>query len=141
MYLFPDCRPMVIANETQFKLLEHCVTIDGSLSFTSFTYNNVSFPDLLIIKDSLIIHEIDNLLSVRQLLPNLIHIQGTDQKLEFALSVTNNKDLEKLDFKSLMRIDSGVVEIKDNPRLCLSDFISWSKIQEIMSPIRTNIEV
>ena len=131
--LFPDCGAMVITKETQFKQLELCVTIAGSLTFESFTYSNFSFPFLLFIKDSLTIHNINNLLSVRQLLPNLIHIEGSDWKLEFALSVTDNKDLEKLDFKRLMRISSGYVEIKDNPRLCLTDFISWVKIQDSIS--------
>ena len=132
---------MVITDETQSKQLENCVTINGSLTFQSFTYSNVSFPNLLFIEGSLKIQEIDNLASFRQLLPNLVHIHAVVQKLEFALSITNNKDLEKLEFNRLMRIDSGVVQVYKNPRLCLNDITSWLQIQENTSPIKKRIEV
>ena len=134
---FTACGPLTITNEAQFNQLEPCATINGSLTFTSFTYSKVSFPDLLYIKGSLEINNIDNLLSFKQLLPNLIHIQGTD----IALSITDNKDLEKLEFKRLLKIDDGVVVIKDNPRLCLNDSMSWLQMQENISPIKSRIQV
>ena len=127
----------MITNEVQFNQLEPCIMIDGSLTFTSFTYSKVSFPNLLYIKGYLKIDKIDKLLSVKQLLPNLVHIQGSD----IALSITDNKDLEKLEFKKLMKIDDGVVVIKDNPRLCLNDSMSWLQIQERISIIKMNIQV
>ena len=120
---------MVITKESQFKQLEPCVKIEGSLEFTSFTYSNFSFPNLLYIKDYLIIHKIDNLTSVKQLLPNLAHIQGDVSTEESALIITENKDLEKLDFNKLMRVSFGYIEVQDNPRLCLNDYINWSIIQ------------
>ena len=111
--------------------------IDGSLWFKGFTYSKVSFPNLLVIKGSLMIHKIDNLTSVRQLLPNLAHIQGN----ESTLSIVANRDLEKLDFQRLLKIDSGLVETYNNPHLCLSDMMIWSKIQKNISPIIKNVEV
>ena len=128
---------MSITSVTQFKQLEHCKMIDGSLEFFSFTYNKVRFPNLLYINDLLRFYNISNLTSVRQLLPNLIHILGSDE----ALSISKNKDLEKLDFKKLMKIDHGSVSITDNPRLCLNDIISWSDIQDKISKVDKHIQV
>ena len=130
---------MVITNDLQFEKLENCVTIRGSLTFTTFTYNNTSFPYLLYIEGFLKIHNIDKLLSVKQLLPNLAHIDGINFWTEFgvssenshmALVITDNKHLENLGFGKFMRIFSGSVEIRGNPRFCLSDMIGWSKLQE-----------
>ena len=121
---------MVITDESQFKHLENCVTIEGSLTFMSFTYSNFSCPNLLVIKQGLIIHRVDNLLSIIQLLPNLAYIYG----IPVALNITENKDFEKLDFKKLMIYSGGHVVVKGNPRLCLSDFRIWLKIQNIQPP-------
>ena len=131
---------MEITNVTQFKQLERCIRIEGSLTFTSFTYNNFSFPNLLFIGDYLKIHKIDNLFSVKQLLPNLAHIRTPDYLIVDDLIITENRDLEKLEFKKLMKISQGYVKIKGNPRLCFSDIISWIKIQEDR-PVANTIEV
>ena len=119
---------MDISNETDFKRLENCVTIEGSLAFLWFTYNNISFPNLLYIKGGLSIHNIDSLTSVRQLLPNLVHIQGKTWRI--SLEIFQNKDLEELGFKKLMKIDSGYVRIVGNPRFCFSDMINWPPYQD-----------
>ena len=131
---------MKITNVTQFKQLKRCVRIEGSLTFTSFTYNNISFPNLLYIGDYLKIHKIDNLFSVKQLLPNLAHIRTPDYLIVDDLIITKNRDLEKLEFKKLLKIFNGFVKIKDNPRLCLSDIISWMKIQEDR-PVANTIKI
>ena len=127
-HLFLECGSMYVMGEWQFQQLETCVTIEGSLTFSRFTYNYISFPNLLYIRDGLKISYIDNLTSVRQLLPNLVHIQG--KTLETSLEIFQNKDLEELGFKKLMKIDFGYVTILSNPRLCLSDMISWSPFQD-----------
>lgn len=121
---------MSISEDDQFKQFENCITIEGSLIISSITYGNLSFPNLLVIKGYLVIHKVDNLTSVKQLLPNLVHIQGASPRApDKALIIRDNKDLVKLDFKKLLRISSGRVEITENPRLCFSDTIAWSKTQ------------
>ena len=127
---------MVITDEIQFERLEICETIEGPLTFTSFTYNNVSFPNLLYIEGFLKIHKIDKLLSVKQLLPNLVYIDRINlwkmpnENSQIALIITDNKDLEKLGFGEHIKISHRSVEIQRNPRLCLSDMIGWSIFQE-----------
>ena len=134
---------MDISNETDFKRLENCVTIEGSLAFLWFTYNNISFPNLLNIKGGLTIQNIDNLTSARQLLPNLVHIEG--HPLSMSLTIKDCKDLEKLDFKKVMKIDSGILWIVRNPLLCLNDMINWPPFQdtynyiEVCNPEDVNI--
>ena len=131
---------ITITEENQFKQLKNCVTIKGSLTFENFNYTNLSFPNLLDIKGYLIIGNVANLTSVKQLLPNLVHIHGESPHNE-SLVIRNNTDLEKLDFKKLMKISRGDVEISGNPRLCLSDTISWSKTQKLMRPLEKYIQV
>ena len=131
---------MKISKEKQYEHLKNCVTIEGSLMFRSFTYSNISFPNLLNIKGVLSILFIDNLTSIRQLLPNLVHIHG-ESPYNVSLIIMGNKDLEKLDFKKLLKISSGGVEITNNSRLCFSDIMSWSKTQALMSPLNKNIQV
>ena len=96
------------------------------------------------------IHNIDNLTSVRQLLPNLARIDrfwGHRDIIDGfvthvnVLVITDNKDLENLNFKKLFKMYAANVKITGNPRLCTNNIGNWFDFYHIYPPLEPKIEV
>lgn len=121
---------------SRLEKLNGCQIIDGSLTIAwmkddrqnQVKSNNLSFPELREIRGFLKIHQFDNLLSLKELLPNLAVIRGQNLHQKFALKITENKDLEEIGLTNLKHIEKGNINIEQNPKLCFVETINWQAI-------------
>jgi insulin receptor len=118
-------------HSSELKKLAYCRIIDGSLviaDIEDYKINKLSFPLLTEITGTLKVHNVDFLLSIGSLFPNLAVIRGNSPNKGAALEISDNKMLSEIGLKSLRFIGKGNVRVVDNPNLCFAETIDWSVI-------------
>lgn len=130
------CGDISIRNSiSQFSKLTNCTVIEGSLIIallhlpTKENFNKISFPDLVEVTDYIVFYQIDNLLSIGKLFPNLTVIRG--QRLfydVFALYVSDVNHLQDIGLTNLALVEKGLVTFENNPNLCYTTTVDWKQI-------------
>lgn len=114
--------------------LKGCQTIEGSLTLAWMKDDQENkigdfyFPKLREIRGFLQVHQVEGLISLKKLFPNLVLIRGQHLYEKFALKITENKDLEEIGLISLKHIEKGNINIDLNPKLCFAKTVDWQTI-------------
>ena len=118
----------------QFQKLANCTVIEGELQILLIDYakpedyDSLHFPDLVEIKDFLLLYRVQGLRSLRNIFPNLAVIRGEKLFSNYALIAFEMQSLEELGLVSLTSIPKGAVRLEANPNLCYIETIDWTKI-------------
>ena len=118
----------------QFQKLVNCTVIEGELQILLIDYakpedyENLHFPDLVEIKDYLLLYRVHGLRSLRNIFPNLAVIRGEKLFSNYALIAFEMQSMEELGLVSLASIPKGAVRLEKNPNLCYIETIDWTKI-------------
>uniref|UniRef100_T1PIF3 receptor protein-tyrosine kinase n=1 Tax=Musca domestica TaxID=7370 RepID=T1PIF3_MUSDO len=130
-----ECPSMDIRNQCEnFAHLENCTVITGYLIIVllpankSCDYSKYRFPKLREITHFLIMYEVKNLTSIRDMFPNLTVIRGLKLLLNYALGISAMDSLQTLEFPNLVAIQRGHVYIGDNPKLCYLNRINFDRL-------------
>ena len=121
-------------NVDQFYRLANCTVIEGELRILLIDhaspedYETLWFPDLVEIKDYLLLYRVQGLRSLRNIFPNLAVIRGERLFSDYALIAFEMQSLEELGLVSLTSIPNGAVRLEKNPNLCYIETIDWTKI-------------
>ncbi|XP_053558856.1 insulin receptor [Bombina bombina] len=131
------CNSMDIRNNiTQFSMLKDCTVIEGHLQILLMfktkpeDFQGMSFPNLTLITDYLLLFRVYGLESLKDLFPNLIVIRGTRLFFNYALVIFEMVHLREIGLYNLMNIKRGSVRIEKNNELCYLNTIDWSLILE-----------
>ena len=134
-FLISACGDIDIRNRVeQFSKLVNCTVIEGELQILLIDhadpeeYDNLHFPDLVEIKDYLLLYRVQGLRSLRSIFPNLAVIKGEKLFSDYALIAFEMQSLEELGLVSLTSIPKGAVRLEKNPNLCYIETIDWKKI-------------
>ncbi|XP_073823954.1 insulin receptor [Musca autumnalis] len=130
-----ECPSMDIRNYCEnFDYLENCTVITGSLlivllpSNGTCDYSQYRYPKLREITDYLLINKVKNLVTIRDMFPNLTVIRGLKLFLNYALGITEMDSLEEVAFPNLVAIQRGHVIIGGNPKLCNLNMINFDRL-------------
>ena len=133
--MFAACGDIDIRNNVdQFQKLVNCTVIEGELQILLIDYakpedyESLHFPDLVEIKDYLLLYRVQGLRSLRNIFPNLAVIRGEKLFSNYALIAFEMQSLEELGLVSLTSIPKGAVRLEKNPNLCYIETIDWTKI-------------
>ncbi|XP_017486214.1 PREDICTED: insulin receptor isoform X2 [Rhagoletis zephyria] len=129
------CNSIEVRTRKDFALLQNCTRVLGHvwLAHLQMTPNDVAarqFASTVTeISDYLLVHRVHGLRSLEQIFPHLQIIRGRQLLFdEFALVVYENRDLQDLGLKSLLRIQKGNIRIESNPSLCYVDTVNWVQL-------------
>nr|Q25410.1 RecName: Full=Putative molluscan insulin-related peptide(s) receptor; Contains: RecName: Full=Putative molluscan insulin-related peptide(s) receptor alpha chain; Contains: RecName: Full=Putative molluscan insulin-related peptide(s) receptor beta chain; Flags: Precursor [Lymnaea stagnalis]CAA59353.1 putative receptor for molluscan insulin-related peptide(s) [Lymnaea stagnalis] len=116
-----------------FKLLENCTVIEGSLRISLFElkaldFRHLSFPDLREITDYLLMYRVYGLETLSKLFPNLAIIRGRELFNSYAIVMYEMRDLQDLGLVNLRTISRGGVRLTKNFKLCYIETINWTQI-------------
>lgn len=131
-----ECQSIDIKNSVQnFQVLENCTVINGNLHIvliegSSDQYKDLAFPNLVEIKDHLLMYRVYGLRTLRYLFPNLAVIRGEDLITNYAFVIYEMPALEEIGLTSLNMIKRGDIRIEKNPNLCYLGTIEWKWIAE-----------
>uniref|UniRef100_A0A1B0A007 receptor protein-tyrosine kinase n=1 Tax=Glossina pallidipes TaxID=7398 RepID=A0A1B0A007_GLOPL len=146
-----ECGSIDIRNHCDsFQQLENCTVITGYMLIVLLprvnprahevcNFSKYQFPLLREITDFLIFHEVRNITTITDMFPNLTVIRGQRLFLNYALGVTSMKDLNTLEFRSLIAIQRGHVFIGTNPKLCNLEKVNWNRLT--LSPGENHINL
>ncbi|KAM7354668.1 insulin-like peptide receptor isoform 1-T6 [Cochliomyia hominivorax] len=131
-----ECGSLDLRNNcNNFYKLKNCTVITGFLIIAQIPHRNAKcdfsqyqFANLREITDFLIINEVRNMSSIKNMFPNLAVIRGQQLLVNYALIVTSVQDLEKIEFRSLIAIQRGHVLVDANPKLCSTEKINWTRL-------------
>ncbi|XP_065358198.1 insulin-like peptide receptor [Calliphora vicina] len=131
-----ECGSLDLRNNCDdFIKLSNCTAITGFLDIAQLPrasatcdFREYRFENLREITDFLIINDVRNLSSFKNMFPNLSVIRGQQLFVNYALVMTSVHDLEKIEFKSLIAIQRGHVLIDANPKLCYTEKINWTRL-------------
>lgn len=117
--------------------MRNCSLVVGSVSLVNVHFHPPLQSDLdaralplIEITDYLLIYRVKGLSSLRNLLPKLTLIRGSQLLFNaYALIIYENMQLERLDLWHLQAPRSGAIHITKNPLLCLhqSDLMRWQQ--------------
>lgn len=128
-YLLTDgCNHVDIRYEKiNFDQLKYCrVVLNGlKISDISDDLNDLRFPKLTEITGYLMINNVHGLKSLKHLFPNLAVIRGSILIHGSALLLSNNRNLENICLESLSFIGRGHVTLENNPKLCYISTVAW----------------
>ncbi|CAG5117151.1 unnamed protein product [Candidula unifasciata] len=135
------CGDMDIRNSVKnFRLLENCTVIEGSLHISLIDYvpqeeyDKYSFPLLREITGHLMMFRVFGLRTLRNLFPNLTAIRGQSKFFkDFALVAYEMRDLEELGLMGLTMVN-GLVRLTKNHRLCHISTIDWASLAPSADP-------
>lgn len=129
------CGSMDIRNKVEkFKALENCTVIEGDLHIllieqvSQGDYDHLSFPKLREITGFFVLYRVSQLLSLRNLFPNLAVIRGNTLFYNYALVIYEMLEMQEIGLSGLVTILRGSVRLEKNPNLCYMDTIDWSLI-------------
>lgn len=95
---------------------------------TPETFENLTFPNLIEIRDYLLVYRVQGLLNIGKLFPNLSIIRGTNLFYNYALVIYDMASLREISLINLTHIMRGSVRIEKNPNLCYINTIDWDLI-------------
>uniref|UniRef100_A0AAY4DN22 Tyrosine-protein kinase receptor n=1 Tax=Denticeps clupeoides TaxID=299321 RepID=A0AAY4DN22_9TELE len=131
----PVCHSLDIRNNaTNLKVLENCTVIEGYLKILLMfktkpeDFHGVSFPNLQVITDYLLLFRVYGLETLADLFPNLTVIRGNNLFFNYALVVFEMLQLREISLRSLTNITRGAVRLEKNPELCYVSTLDWSLI-------------
>ncbi|KAL4658886.1 insulin receptor-like [Arapaima gigas] len=121
-------------NVTNLQMLRNCTVIEGHLKILLMfktkpeDFRGVSFPQLTVITDYLLLFRVYGLESLRNLFPNLAVIRGNNLFFNYGLVLFEMLQLKDIGLRSLTNITRGAVRIEKNQDLCYLSTLDWSKI-------------
>uniref|UniRef100_A0A4W3GZ00 Tyrosine-protein kinase receptor n=1 Tax=Callorhinchus milii TaxID=7868 RepID=A0A4W3GZ00_CALMI len=129
------CQSIDIRNNiTLFHRLRNCTVIEGYLQillmFQTKTedFRGLSFPELTMVTDYVLLFRVYGLESLKDLFPNLTVIRGTRLFFNYALVIFEMLHFKEIGLYNLVNITRGAVRIEKNPELCYLSTLDWSKI-------------
>uniref|UniRef100_A0A8C4N3W1 Tyrosine-protein kinase receptor n=1 Tax=Eptatretus burgeri TaxID=7764 RepID=A0A8C4N3W1_EPTBU len=129
------CTSIDIRNQLDdFAQLENCTVIQGYLRIllifetTPEDFQGLSFPQLTMITDYLLLFRVHGLESLSKLFPKLSVIRGTHLFFNYALVVFEMLDMKEIGLPSLRNIIRGAVRIEKNDDLCYLATVDWSLV-------------
>ncbi|KAI1697236.1 protein tyrosine kinase domain-containing protein [Ditylenchus destructor] len=111
-----------------------CTIMEGDLALSLITQDDVTdymfpvFENLREITGSMLVFEVNGLLSLGRMFPNLRVIGGHSLIMNYALVIYQNQHLRDVGLTKLTTIKNGGVRIAENPRLCYARSINWDVI-------------
>ncbi|XP_061131778.1 insulin-like growth factor 1b receptor isoform X1 [Syngnathus typhle] len=134
------CGPSIdIGNDiSEFRRLENCTVVEGYLQILLIgdknnnqeIFRSLSFPNLTVITDYLLLFRVSGLDSLSTLFPNLAVIRGRNLFYNYALVIFEMTSLKDIGLYSLRNITRGAIRIEKNPELCYLDSVDWSLIMD-----------
>lgn len=121
------CGSVDIRSNSDFKLLEGCGIVEGSLKIALIEYQNTSFPLLTEITGFLMIFKVSGIESLAQLFPNLVRVHGDELFDNYSVVIIDNPDLLNIGLTRLKSVGAAV-RIEHNEMLCYISTIDWSLI-------------
>ncbi|XP_076149806.1 insulin receptor a [Alosa pseudoharengus] len=121
-------------NTTDLALLKNCTVIEGHLKILLMfktkpeDFRGLSFPNLTMITDYLLLFRVYGLESLSDLFPNLTVIRGNNLFFNYALVLFEMLQLKEIGLHSLTNITRGAVRVEKNPDLCYLATLDWSKV-------------
>ena len=91
-------------------------------------FRGLSFPNLTMITDYLLLFRVYGLESLSDLFPNLTVIRGNNLFFNYALVMFEMLQLKEIGLHSLMNITRGAVRVEKNPDLCYLATLDWAKV-------------
>ncbi|XP_075929150.1 insulin-like growth factor 1 receptor isoform X2 [Petromyzon marinus] len=129
------CSSMDVRNTvSQLKQLENCTIIEGYLQILLIRdpspsyFRGISFPNLTMITDYLLLFRVYGLESLKDLFPNLAVIRGNRLFYNYALVVFEMLSLKELGLYGLRNITRGAVRLEKNEDLCYVSSLDWTLI-------------
>ncbi|XP_078412186.1 insulin receptor-like isoform X1 [Cetorhinus maximus] len=129
------CQSIDIRNNiTHLQQLRNCTVIEGNLQILLLfgtkpeDFRGLSFPELTMITDYLLLFRVYGLESLKDLFPNLTVIRGTRLFFNYALVIFEMLHFKEIGLYNLVNITRGAVRIEKNPELCYLSTLDWSKI-------------
>ncbi|XP_032902872.1 insulin receptor isoform X2 [Amblyraja radiata] len=129
------CQSLDIRNNmTHLEQLRNCTVIEGNLQILLLfgskpdDFRGLSFPELTMITDYLLLFRVYGLESLKDLFPNLTVIRGTRLFFNYALVIFEMLHFKEIGLYNLVNITRGAVRIEKNPELCYLSTLDWSKI-------------
>ncbi|XP_078279915.1 insulin receptor-like isoform X2 [Rhinoraja longicauda] len=129
------CQSIDIRNNiTHLERLRNCTVIEGNLQILLMfgtkpdNFRGLSFPELTMITDYLLLFRVYGLESLKDLFPNLTVIRGTRLFFNYALVIFEMLHFKEIGLYNLVNITRGAVRIEKNPELCYLSTLDWSKI-------------
>eukprot|EP00061_Rhincodon_typus_P014205 g41095.t1 len=129
------CQSIDIRNNiTHLQQLRNCTVIEGNLQILLMfgtkpeDFRGLSFPELTMITDYLLLFRVYGLESLKDLFPNLTVIRGTRLFFNYALVIFEMLHFKEIGLYNLVNITRGAVRIEKNPELCYLSTLDWSKI-------------
>ncbi|XP_012683817.2 insulin receptor b isoform X2 [Clupea harengus] len=125
-------------NAANLTLLENCTVIEGHLKILLMfktkaeDFRGLSFPQLTVITDYLLVFRVYGLETLSDLFPNLTVIRGNNLFFNYALVMFEMLQLKEIGLYSLMNITRGAVRLEKNPDLCYLSTLDWSKVLDSM---------
>ncbi|XP_058122427.1 insulin-like peptide receptor [Anopheles ziemanni] len=119
---------------SQLRLIQNCTVINGYLHMMlmdgvpTAEFTKYSLPNLREITGYLLLFRLINLVSLRNLFPNLMVIRGHQLIRNYALILYDMKGMIELGLKNLIAIQRGYIYTQHCPLLCHLDTIDWSSI-------------
>ncbi|XP_061525812.1 insulin-like growth factor 1b receptor [Phycodurus eques] len=134
------CGPSIdIGNDiSEFRRLENCTVVEGYLQILLIgdknnnqeIFRSLSFPNLTVITDYLLLFRVSGLDSLSTLFPNLAVIRGRNLFYNYALVIFEMTSLKDIGLYNLRNITRGAIRIEKNPELCYLDSVDWSLIMD-----------
>ncbi|XP_053696495.1 insulin-like growth factor 1 receptor [Sabethes cyaneus] len=137
------CKNVDIRNNLErLRLIKNCTVITGFLQLVLIErvpqqeFAKFQFPNLREVTGFVLFFRVFNLISLRDLFPNLMMIRGQELIGNYALIFYDLPQLQEIGLKSLLAIQRGFVYTQYCPQLCHTDTIDWASITHMTNKTR-----
>ncbi|XP_058818832.1 insulin-like growth factor 1 receptor [Topomyia yanbarensis] len=137
------CRNVDIRNNLlRLNNIKNCTVITGFLQLVLIErippqeFAKFQFPNLREVTGFVLFFRVFNLISLRDLFPNLMVIRGQELIGNYALIFYDLPQLQEIGLKSLIAIQRGFVYTQYCPLLCHTDTIDWMSITHMSNKTR-----
>ncbi|XP_065078934.1 insulin receptor [Ochlerotatus camptorhynchus] len=131
----PNCHNVDIRNNlARLRRIENCTVITGYLQLVLIErvshqeFQKYNLTQLREVTGYVMFFHVYNLVSLRELFPNLMVIRGRTVFFNYALIFYDMPHLTEIGLKNLLAIEDGFVNAQHCPRLCYTDTIDWPSI-------------
>ncbi|XP_055632635.1 insulin-like receptor [Toxorhynchites rutilus septentrionalis] len=118
----------------ELHMIENCTVITGYLQFVMIErtsqqeFDKYQFPNLREVTGFVLFYDVSNLVSLRNMFPNLMVIRGQTLIDKYALIFYAVPQLQEIGLKGLIAIQNGFVNVQKCSLLCYTDTIDWASI-------------
>ncbi|XP_055549654.1 insulin-like growth factor 1 receptor isoform X2 [Wyeomyia smithii] len=137
------CKNVDIRNNLErLNKIKNCTVITGFLQLVlieripSQEFDKFQFPNLREVTGFVLFFRVFNLISLRNLFPNLMMIRGQELIGNYALIFYDLPHLQEIGLKNLIAIQRGFVYTQYCPLLCHTDTIDWASITHMTNKTR-----